>query len=109
MVSACPRCRCGARGGVAPSTVSYVLSGKRAISAETRARVEVESHGSATGPASARALASASTKIVGLVVPLRTDVNVPVIMQFVAAITLECASATTSTSICSPRTRAPTP
>lgn len=77
--------------GVAPSTVSYVLSGKRAISAETRARVEAGIARLGYRPnAGARALASASTKIVGLVVPLRTDVNVPVIMQFVAAITLEC-------------------
>ena len=77
--------------GVAPSTVSYVLSGKRTISAETRARVEAGIARLGYRPnAGARALASASTKIVGLVVPLRTDVNVPVIMQFVAAITLEC-------------------
>jgi DNA-binding LacI/PurR family transcriptional regulator len=77
--------------GVAPSTVSYVLSGKRAISAATRARVEAGIARLGYRPnAGARALASASTKIVGLVVPLRTDVNVPVIMQFVASITLEC-------------------
>ncbi|GAA2157390.1 LacI family transcriptional regulator [Humibacillus xanthopallidus] len=77
--------------GVAPSTVSYVLSGKRTISAETRARVEAGIARLGYRPnAGARALASASTKIVGLVVPLRTDVNVPVIMQFVAAITVEC-------------------
>lgn len=77
--------------GVAPSTVSYVLSGKRSISPETRARVEAGIARLGYRPnAGARALASASTKILALVVPLRTDVNVPVIMQFVAAITLEC-------------------
>jgi DNA-binding LacI/PurR family transcriptional regulator len=77
--------------GVAPSTVSYVLSGKRAISAETRARVEAGIARLGYRPnAGARALASASTKIVALVAPLRTDINVPVIMQFVAAIALEC-------------------
>ncbi|GAB3892467.1 LacI family DNA-binding transcriptional regulator [Kibdelosporangium lantanae] len=72
--------------GVSPSTVSYVLSGKRAISAETRQRVERSIRELGYHPnAGARALASSKTNRLTLVVPLRTDVNVPVVMQFVAA------------------------
>ena len=81
--------------GVSASTVSYVLSGKRTISAATRARVEraiaeLEYH----PHAGARALASSRTDVLALVVPLRLDadaslrgdVDVNVIMQFVAGI-----------------------
>src|SRR3954462_109613 len=73
--------------GVSASTVSYVLSGRRPISAQTRARVqaaiaELGFH----PPAGARALASSKTNVLALVVPLRVDVNVPVIMQFATAV-----------------------
>ncbi|KAA2252214.1 LacI family transcriptional regulator [Solihabitans fulvus] len=72
--------------GVSPSTVSYVLSGKRTISKETRRRVERSIHKLGYQPnAGARALASNRTNVLALVVPLRTDLNVPVVMQFVAA------------------------
>jgi DNA-binding LacI/PurR family transcriptional regulator len=72
--------------GVSPSTVSYVLSGKRAISEETRRRVQRSIHKLGYQPnAGARALASSRTSVLALVVPLRTDLNVPVVMQFVAA------------------------
>lgn len=73
--------------GVAPSTVSYVLSGKRSISAETRRQVEqsvrrlgYHSH------AGARALASSRTNVLALVAPLRDDFNVAVMMQFVSSV-----------------------
>ncbi|MEV4313637.1 LacI family DNA-binding transcriptional regulator [Actinocrispum sp. NPDC049592] len=72
--------------GVSPSTVSYVLSGKRSISEDTRRRVQRSIRKLGYHPnAGARALASSRTNLLALVVPLRTDLNVPVAMQFVAA------------------------
>jgi DNA-binding LacI/PurR family transcriptional regulator len=73
--------------GVSPSTVSYVLSGRRPISAGTRARVQAAIAELGFHPhAGARALASSRTNVLALVVPLRVDVNVPVIMQFATAV-----------------------
>ncbi|SNS68749.1 LacI family DNA-binding transcriptional regulator [Actinoplanes regularis] len=73
--------------GVSPSTVSYVLSGRRPISAETRARVQAAIAELGFHPhAGARALASSKTNVLALVAPLRVDVNVPVIMQFATAV-----------------------
>lgn len=73
--------------GVAPSTVSYVLSGKRAISPETRRLVERSIRELGYHPhAGARALASSRTNVLALVIPLRTDLNVSVVMQFVATV-----------------------
>ncbi|MFD7308916.1 LacI family DNA-binding transcriptional regulator [Promicromonospora sp. NPDC059942] len=73
--------------GVSTSTVSYVLSGKRPISAPTRARVERAIEKLGYRPhAGARALASARTNVIALMAPLRVGVNVPVIMQFVAGV-----------------------
>jgi DNA-binding LacI/PurR family transcriptional regulator len=72
--------------GVSASTVSYVLSGKRSISEPTRRRVEQSIRRLGYHPnAGARALASSRTSILALVVPLRADLNVPVVMQFVAS------------------------
>ncbi|NUT46245.1 MAG: LacI family DNA-binding transcriptional regulator [Saccharothrix sp.] len=72
--------------GVSPSTVSYVLSGKRSISETTRRRVHHSIRVLGYRPnAGARALASSRTNVLALVVPMRTDLNVPVVMQFVAA------------------------
>ena len=73
--------------GVAPSTVSYVISGKRRISPSTRQRVEqcireLDYHPNA----GARALASSRTNVLALAVPLRQDLNLAVIMQFVSAV-----------------------
>jgi DNA-binding LacI/PurR family transcriptional regulator len=72
---------------VAASTVSYVLSGKRPISPEVQARVHesirilgYHAH------AGARALASKRTNIIALVIPMRSGVHVPVLMQFVTAV-----------------------
>ncbi|MEV6237587.1 LacI family DNA-binding transcriptional regulator [Lentzea sp. NPDC051838] len=73
--------------GVSMSTVSYVLSGKRSISEETKRRVEESIVALGYHPnAGARALASNRSQVLGLVVPLRSDHNLPVIMQFVASI-----------------------
>ncbi|GAB7190723.1 LacI family DNA-binding transcriptional regulator [Kineococcus sp. NUM-3379] len=73
--------------GVSTSTVSYVLSGKRSISAATRARVERAIKELGYRPhAGARALASSRTNVLALVVPLRADVNVNVMMDFVRAV-----------------------
>ncbi|UFU02122.1 LacI family transcriptional regulator [Ruania suaedae] len=82
--------------GVAASTVSYVLSGKRSISAATRTRVEAAISELGYHPhAGARALASARTQVMALMVPLpltpgtsmlRPEVDVNVLMQFVAGI-----------------------
>ncbi len=73
--------------GVSPSTVSYVLSGKRSISSETRRRVEQSIRKLGYHPhAGARALASSRMNVLALVVPLRADQNVPVVMQFVESV-----------------------
>ncbi|NRN66949.1 LacI-type transcriptional regulator [Kibdelosporangium sp. 4NS15] len=76
--------------GVSPSTVSYVLSGKRSISEETRRRVQRSIRQLGYHPnAGARALASSRSNVLAVVIPLRTDLNVPVVMQFVAAAVTE--------------------
>ena len=73
--------------GVSTSTVSYVLSGRRPISAATRARVEASIAQLGFRPhAGARALARQHTNVLALVVPLREAIYVPVIMQFVIAV-----------------------
>ena len=73
--------------GVSTSTVSYVLSGKRPISAPTRQRVERAIRDLDYRPhAGARALASSRTNVLGLMAPLRIDVDVSVIMQFVTGV-----------------------
>lgn len=63
-----------ARAGVTPATVSYVLNGKKSISPETKQRVEQavdELH--YTVNAAARTLSSASSKLIGVVVPQTED------------------------------------
>jgi len=73
--------------GVSTSTVSYVLSGKRPISAPTRQRVERAIRDLGYRPhAGARALASSRTNVLALMAPLRVDVDVSVIMQFVTGV-----------------------
>ena len=68
--------------GVAPSTVSYVLSGKKQVSEQTRERVQRAIEALDYHPhAGARALASSRTNVVALVLPLRGDGNVPVMME----------------------------
>ena len=73
--------------GVALSTVSYVLSGKRAISADTRRRVLASIDALGYHPhAGARALASKRANVIALVLPLRAGMHVPVLMQFATSV-----------------------
>jgi DNA-binding LacI/PurR family transcriptional regulator len=75
--------------GVSSSTVSYVLSGKRAISEQTRLRVRSAVQELGYHPhAGARALAARRSHIVALMVPLRSDVYVPVMMEIAIAVTM---------------------
>ena len=74
--------------GVSASTVSYVLSGKRSISRSTRERVELSIEALGYHPnAGARALASSKSNIIALMMPLRTDMYVPVMMEIALAVT----------------------
>ncbi|MDF3144820.1 MULTISPECIES: LacI family DNA-binding transcriptional regulator [unclassified Streptomyces] len=73
--------------GVSPSTVSYVVSGKRPISEETRRRVEESIRELGYRPhAGARALAGRRSNVLALMVPLRAGINVPVVMQFAVSV-----------------------
>ncbi|NUT27430.1 MAG: LacI family DNA-binding transcriptional regulator [Streptomyces sp.] len=73
--------------GVSPSTVSYVLSGKRPISEETRRRVEESIRLLGYRPhAGAQALAGRRSNVLALVVPLRGGVDVPVVMRFAVSV-----------------------
>ncbi|MEO3756434.1 LacI family DNA-binding transcriptional regulator [Streptomyces sp. B6B3] len=73
--------------GVSASTVSYVLSGKRTISSQTRERVERSIRELGYHPnAGARALASSRSNIIALMMPLRTDMYVPVMMEIAIAV-----------------------
>ncbi|MDT0303179.1 LacI family DNA-binding transcriptional regulator [Streptomonospora wellingtoniae] len=73
--------------GVSPSTVSYVLSGKRSISPATRRRVLDSIDVLGYQPhAGARALASNRSNVIALVVPLRPGIHVPVAMQFAVSV-----------------------
>ncbi|WP_238008984.1 LacI family DNA-binding transcriptional regulator [Dactylosporangium sp. AC04546] len=75
------------QAGVSPSTVSYVLSGKRTISEETRQRVLAAIEVLGYHPhAGARALASNRSNVVALIMPLYTGLYVPVLMQFVISV-----------------------
>jgi DNA-binding LacI/PurR family transcriptional regulator len=73
--------------GVSISTVSYVMSGKRTISPETRRRVERAIASLGFSPhAGARSLASRSTNVIGLQIPLRSGVDVHVVMEVVTGV-----------------------
>ncbi|MBC9716930.1 LacI family DNA-binding transcriptional regulator [Streptomyces sp. TRM66268-LWL] len=75
------------RAGVSPSTVSYVLSGKRAISVETRERVRRSIRELGYHPnAGARALAGNRSHVIALMMPLRTDMYLPVMMEIALAV-----------------------
>jgi DNA-binding LacI/PurR family transcriptional regulator len=74
--------------GVAASTVSYVLSGKRPVAADTRRRVmdsiallNYHPH------AGARALASSRSSVLAMFVPLRPDQYVPTMMEIAIGVT----------------------
>ncbi len=73
---------------VAPSTVSYVLTGKRPVSAETCARVResIRSLGYHRPQAGARTPVNSRTNVLALVLPLREGVRLPEVMRFVTAV-----------------------
>jgi DNA-binding LacI/PurR family transcriptional regulator len=73
--------------GVAPSTVSYVLTGRRSISAATKERV----HASVRllgyrASVPARTPSGAAAGVLAMVLPLREGMNMPVVTQFVIAV-----------------------
>ncbi|MFF0202130.1 LacI family DNA-binding transcriptional regulator [Streptomyces sp. NPDC005017] len=71
------------RAGVAPSTVSYALSGKRPISPETRRRVEEAARELGyRRNAGTRSHPGGRSKVLALAVPLRAGVHVPSMMRF---------------------------
>lgn len=73
--------------GVSRSTVSYVLSGKRTISAETRRRIEDAIRELGFTPnAGARALATSQTMVIGMFVQFFQDEFSPAMMQYVLPI-----------------------
>jgi DNA-binding LacI/PurR family transcriptional regulator len=73
--------------GVAQSTVSYVLSGKRPISEKTRKKVEAAIEQLTYQPnAGARALASRKTRVIGLVIPFIPELEMASIMEFISVI-----------------------
>jgi DNA-binding LacI/PurR family transcriptional regulator len=73
--------------GVSPSTVSYVLSGKRSITEATRRRVQASINALGYRPhAGARALASRRSNVIALTIPLRAGIHVPVVMQFAVSV-----------------------
>lgn len=73
--------------GVSISTVSYALSGKRAIGAETRARVDaaVRELGYRAN-AGARMLAGTRTDILALSAPMHAETHAPAFMSFVVSV-----------------------
>ncbi|MFD7923139.1 LacI family DNA-binding transcriptional regulator [Streptomyces sp. NPDC059740] len=75
------------RAGVSPSTVSYVLSGKRSISQQTKLRVEESIRELGYRPhAGARSLASQRSNVLALVMPLHSGIDVPVQMRFAVSV-----------------------
>jgi DNA-binding LacI/PurR family transcriptional regulator len=71
--------------GVAPSTVSYVLSGNRPISPETRRRVEESiAQLGFRAHAGARSIRSQTTNVIAMVLPLLSDG--PTTMQFIFSV-----------------------
>lgn len=72
--------------GVSISTVSYALSGKRPVAADTRRRIEEVARDLGYEPnAGARMLAGSRTHIFALTEPLRSDTHAPTHMAFVLA------------------------
>jgi len=79
-----------ARAGVAASTVSYVLSGKRSISPATAQRVMDAVAQLGYHPhAGARSLASRRAGVIAMMLPLRDGMHLPVLMQFASAAVTE--------------------
>lgn len=79
-----------ARAGVAASTVSYVLSGKRSISPATAQRVMTAVAELGYHPhAGARSLASRRAGVIAMMLPLRDGMHMPVLMQFASGAVTE--------------------
>ncbi|PRY58406.1 MULTISPECIES: LacI family DNA-binding transcriptional regulator [Glycomyces] len=79
-----------ARAGVAASTVSYVISGKRSISPETAGRVMQAVADLGYHPhAGARSLASRRAGVIAMMFPIRDGMHLPVLMQFAAGAVAE--------------------
>lgn len=77
-----------ARAGVSQSTVSYVMTGKRSISAETRDRVLAAMKELGFQPnAGARALAGRRSNVIGLVIRLDANTDMQGAMPFIEAVT----------------------
>ncbi len=76
--------------GVSRSTVSYALSGKRTISADTQRRIQaaIEDLGF-TPNAGARALATSQTMVLGLLLQFHQDEFAPAMLQYVLPISLQ--------------------
>ncbi|MFI7124789.1 LacI family DNA-binding transcriptional regulator [Nonomuraea sp. NPDC050153] len=75
------------RAGVSRSTVSYALSGKRAVSDLTRRRIlRVVEEAGYRPNASARALAEGRTRTIGLVIPPAGSRLTPIQLGFVASV-----------------------
>lgn len=73
--------------GVARSTVSHALSGKRPVSAETRERInEAIAILQFTANAGAKALATSKSSIMGLITPFRPGEFAPATMQYVLVV-----------------------
>ena len=73
--------------GVSQSTVSYVMSGRRPISEQTRRRVEAAIQQLTYQPnAGARALASQRTQVIGLVVPFEPVDDTAGLLPFIETI-----------------------
>ncbi|WP_199042777.1 LacI family DNA-binding transcriptional regulator [Glycomyces salinus] len=74
--------------GVARSTASYALSGKRAISDEVRDRVHRAARELGYTPnAGARALATSQTRVIGLLAQFLPDEFAPAMLQYIQGVT----------------------
>lgn len=74
--------------GVSRSTVSYALSGKRAISAEVRQRIEAAVRELGYTPnAGARALATSQTRVLALLAQFLSDEFAPAMLQYILGVT----------------------
>jgi DNA-binding LacI/PurR family transcriptional regulator len=74
--------------GVARSTASYALTGKRAVSDEVRARVrQAASELGYTPNAGARALATSRSNVIGLLAQFLPDEFAPAMLQYIQGVT----------------------
>jgi DNA-binding LacI/PurR family transcriptional regulator len=76
--------------GVAPSTVSYVISGKRTVSAATRRRVQQQIRLLGYRPRATEPVGRSD--LLALLAPQRPGIDTPTIMRFTAAATIAARS-----------------